>query len=376
MNLQSTSQTQTTHKTLEECIKESYSGLQNTIKEFQNGNTIQINNSHSHKYLQPLCYADIHALTKDSPPHLLKALYFCEDYTFLDSNRNPSLTESNITKTFGYKSSFYLSFISDKDSLGNEYLQARKALYKTYQLIKQEQTQVLEQTQAIEQERLELQRSKEELEQQLQGLDSKERESKLQELQRKQERELREKQREKERQERLSSRNTINKDSHLFLESKDKNNVIIFLDSANSLSNLIHIHNERIDIFTKDSTRLDIQELESLIKEYSKSFRDSSNTDSNSIESKTNNTESNNQESKLTLDSLHSSNTQIFLYSYLLTGGTESNKPYNECFFGELDSKNTMGLDDTKPIYHLSGEIDYDTKDSKESFTQTLQVSP
>ena len=105
------------------------------------------------------------------------------DYTFLDSNRNPSLTESNITKTFGYKSSFYLSFISDKDSLGNEYLQARKALYKTYQLIKQEQTQVLEQTQAIEQERLELQRSKEELEQQLQGLDSKQRESKLQELQ-------------------------------------------------------------------------------------------------------------------------------------------------------------------------------------------------
>ena len=95
------------------------------------------------------------------------------------------------------------------------------------------------------------------------------------------------------------------------------------LESYNiSLSNLIHIHNERIDIFTKDSTRLDIQELESLIKEYSKSFRDSHNTDSNSIESKanntesnpihntqsdnnnieskTNNTESNNQESKLT----------------------------------------------------------------------------
>ena len=241
MNLQSTSQTQTTHKTLEECIKESYSGLQNTIKEFQNGNTIQINNSHSHKYLQPLCYADIHALTKDSPPHLLKALYFCEDYTFLDSNRNPSLTESNITKTFGYKSSFYLSFISDKDSLGNEYLQARKALYKTYQLIKQEQTQVLEQTQAIEQERLELQRSKEELEQQLQGLDSKERESKLQELQREHIREQREKERQEQRQARFSKNlaNTYNtsttqnlntnnnayitKDSYLVLESNDRN---------------------------------------------------------------------------------------------------------------------------------------------------------
>ena len=65
---------------------------------------------------------------------------------------------------------------------------------------------------------------------------------------------------------------------------------------------------------------------------------------------------------------------QVFLDSILLTGGTESNKPYNECFFGELDSKNTMGLDDTKPIYHLIGETDYDSKDSKERFTQTLQV--
>ena len=238
MNLQSTSQTQTTHKTLEECIKESYSGLQNTIKEFQNGNIIQINNSHSHRYLQPLCYDDIHTLTKDSPPHLLKALYFCEDYTFLDSNGNPSLTESNITKTFGYKSSFYLSFIANKDSLNDTYLQARKALYKTYQQIKQEQTE-------------ESQKQQQELEQELQGLDSRERESKLQELQRKQERELREKQREKERQEQRQARfsknlaNTYNtstiqnlttnnnayitKDSYLVLESNDTK--IIFLDS-------------------------------------------------------------------------------------------------------------------------------------------------
>ena len=293
-----------------------------------------------------LSMQDIDSLTKDSPITLLNALYQCQDFVFVDSRNNPSLTESNITKTFGYKSAFYLSFIANKDSLSNEYLQARKALYKTYQLIKQEQAE-------------ELQRSQEELEQQLQGLDSKVRESKLQELQRKQERELREKQREKERQERLQSRNT-NNTNNLILESKDKNNVIIFLDSANSLSNLIHIHNERIDIFTKDYTRLDIRELESLIKEYSKGFRDSSNT------------ESNNQESKLTLDSLYSSNTQIFLYSYLLTGGTESNKPHNECFFGELDKEGVFI--ESKPVYHLIGEIDYDTKDSKESFTQTLQV--
>ena len=29
---------------------------------------------------------------------------------------------------------------------------------------------------------------------------------------------------------------------------------------------------------------------------------------------------------------------------------------------------------ESKPIYHLIGEIDYDTKDSKENFTQTLQI--
>ncbi len=175
------------------------------------------------------------SLTKDSPIALLSALYQRQDFVFVDSTHNPSLTESNITKTFGYKSSFYLSFISDKDSLNNEYLQARKSLYKTYQLIKQEQTQ------AIEQERLELQRSKEELEQQLQGLDSKQRESKLQELQREHIREQREKERQEQRQARFSKNlaNTYNtsttqnlntnnnayitKDSYLVLESNDRN---------------------------------------------------------------------------------------------------------------------------------------------------------
>ena len=67
--------------------------------------------------------------------------------------------------------------------------------------------------------------------------------------------------------------------------------------------------------------------------------------------------------------------TDIHFQGVHLLGGSESNKPYNECFFGELDSKdNNLGLDTLKPIYHLIGEIDYDTKDSKESFTQTLQV--
>ena len=77
------------------------------------------------------------------------------------------------------------------------------------------------------------------------------------------------------------------------------------------------------------------------------------------------------------IDSLSST---IYFMGIELTGGTESNKPYNECFFGELDSKDTMGLDDTKPIYHLIGEIDSNSiestsnnRDSNNSLS-TLQV--
>ena len=190
------------------------------------------NNANDTTTLKHITQQDIDSLTKDSPIALLNALYQCQDFVFVDSKNNPSLSDSNITKTFGYKSSFYLSFIANKDSLSDTYLQARKALYKTYQLIKQEQAE-------------DLQKQQQELEQQLQGLDSKERESKLQELQREQERELREKQRQKERQEQRQARfsknlaNTYNtstiqnlstnnnayitKDSHLILESNDKN---------------------------------------------------------------------------------------------------------------------------------------------------------
>ena len=184
--------------------------------------------------------------------------------------------------------------------------------------------------------------------------------------------EYKEKQREKERQERLSSRNTINKDSHLILESNDKNNVIIFLDSANSLSNLIHTHNERIDIFTKDTSTIDIQELESLIANYKQRYLESNNIESSNQESHIDY----NQESKLTLGSLHSSNTQIFLYSQLLLGSKES--PNNPLFFGELNKEGVFI--ESKPIYHLIGEIDSNSiestsnnRDSNNSLS-TLQV--
>ena len=64
--------------------------------------------------------------------------------------------------------------------------------------------------------------------------------------------------------------------------------------------------------------------------------------------------------------------TDIYFQGVHLLGGIESTKPYNECFFGKLDSKGEFI--ESKPVYHLIGETDYDTKDSKERFTQTLQV--
>ena len=49
----------------------------------------------------------------------------------------------------------------------------------------------------------------------------------------------------------------------------------------------------------------------------------------------------------------------ISWFGILLTGGSESTKPYNECFFGTLDSKDSnLGLDTLKPIYQLISEVD------------------
>ena len=271
--------------------------------------------------MQILSDSNIDSLTKDSPLHLLRALYTCKPLAICNENNESFITKENVSKILGYKSDFANIFVYGKDSLNDTYLQARKALYKTMINLREER----EQEHKEEQNRIS-QLSYEEYSQ-----------------------EQREKERQ-ERQERFSNKNTANKDLHFILESKDKNNIIIFLDSANSLSNLIHIHNERIDIFTKDTSTIDIQRLESLIKEYQQRY-----------------TESNNQ---LTLDSLNSSNTQIFLYSQLLQGSSET--PNNPLFFGELDKEGVFI--ESKPVYHLIGETDYDTKDSKESFTQTLQI--
>ena len=76
---------------------------------------------------------------------------------------------------------------------------------------------------------------------------------------------------------------------------------------------------------------------------------------------------------------IDSINSKLYFMGVELTGGTESNKPYNECFFGELDSKdNNLGLDTLKPIYHLqaSDEIIESTSNNRDSNNSlsTLQV--
>ena len=64
--------------------------------------------------------------------------------------------------------------------------------------------------------------------------------------------------------------------------------------------------------------------------------------------------------------------TDIHFQGVHLVGAKESTKPYHEYFFGESDSQGEFI--ESKPVYRLIGETDYDTLDSKESLTQTLCI--
>ena len=311
-----------------------YYNIQKTNTEFNSYKPIPIISFANLKaaYIQKLNPNDIDSLTKDSPIHLLNALYQCEDYILLDENKEVIVNK----KSFNYKSSFYLSFLSNQDSITNEYLEARKSLYQSISQLKQER---------VEQELQELKKQQEILEQSLQNLDSTQKEAKLKELQKQQEKALRDKQRQEQQQARL------NKHSNLILESQDKSITIIFLDKLNSnvtsssnnvqffsnisMSHLLHIHNNKIDIFTKDKTYIDIQELESLLQEYM-----NANTESNNTK----------QGSPMSLDILNSPSTQIFFYSHLLLGSSEIES--NPFLFGELDKDNTIKQD--TPSYYFS----------------------
>ena len=64
---------------------------------------------------------------------------------------------------------------------------------------------------------------------------------------------------------------------------------------------------------------------------------------------------------------IDSINSKLYFMGVELTGGTESNKPYNECFFGELDSKGVFI--ESKPVYHLqaSDELIESTSNNRDS---------
>ena len=285
-------------------------------KDLQYNETLGILSQNNYK-IKILDEKDIDSINMDSGFAYFRALFLCENIIVTDEQGNPALNDSNFFKYFNYKSSFYISFIANKNSLSENYLNARKALYKSMMKLREERQEHYKK----EQNRIS-QLSYEEYTQE----------------KREQERILREKQR----QSRLFNKNMSNKDSKLILVSKDKSNVIIFLDSDNSLSNLIHIHNSKIDIFTKDKSTIDIQELINNYKEYG-----------------------------ITLESLNSANTQIFLYSQLLIGSKETLD--NPLYFGELDSKGVDSkgeLDETKPIYYLETNDEFDIEsNSKDSNT-------
>ena len=115
--------------------------------------------------------------------------------------------------------------------------------------------------------------------------------------------------------------------------------------------------NQSIYIFCKDNTTLDCKTIHNVILE---SIRD------------------NEIYQDISLQDVYSYEVYVFLESILLAGGNESKSLGYECFFGELDSKNTMGLDTLKPIYHLqaSDEIIESTSNNRDSNNSlsTLQV--
>ena len=205
-----------------------------------------------------LTQQDIESLNRNSEILYLKALYQCESIVELDENNTP-LYLNNTDEFYTYQSSFYLSFCN-REKISDKYLEARKALYKTYQAIKKQKFQDIFHSLIGEQ----------------------------------------------------GNSSEVNRCEKI-LKTKDQQSSIIFLDTLDSLSNLIHIHSNQCDIFTKNGTLLDIEDLQ---EQYGLNFS--------------------------------SYQTQIFLYSTLLCGDSETSTPL---YFGKLDSEGRF--ESLSPVYSL-----------------------
>ncbi|RDU59067.1 hypothetical protein CQA53_11650, partial [Helicobacter didelphidarum] len=130
-----------------------------------------------------------------------------------------------------------------------------------------------------------------------------------------------------------------------------------------SLSNLLYLHNNKIDIFTKNGSEIDIAEIESLLRDSKDTYTDSKIASNPTLDS--NDTF---RDSNLTLDILNSPNTQIFLYSTLLHGSKEIES--HPLYFGELDKDSNMGFNTNKPIYYLQGGGDMDSVIARNEMTK------
>ncbi|BDB64041.1 hypothetical protein T36_0488 [Helicobacter cinaedi] len=249
---------------LQQEIQKFYYNIQKTNTEFNSYKPISIISFTNPKvaYIQKVNFKDIQSLTPNSPLHLLKALYFCEDYIFLDSNQEPLLKESNWKEFYNYKDDFYIIFISQKNTLTQEYIDERITLYKAIINIRKEKQ---------DKELRELQQQQESIEQELQGLDSKQRETKLKELQNQQEKQARNKQRQEQKQARFN-KDIINT-NYLILHNDDENIKVAFLKSHSnndlvfkiSFSNLIVKNENKVTIFAKDGTLLNAKENEKIL---------------------------------------------------------------------------------------------------------------
>lgn len=93
-------------------------------------NFFNIRNQDKNFFVKPLDLETIHSLTKESPIHLLRALYTCKSFAICKENNQSFITKENASKILGYKSNFANIFVHGK-ALNENYLNARKALYKT-----------------------------------------------------------------------------------------------------------------------------------------------------------------------------------------------------------------------------------------------------
>ncbi|MWV62933.1 hypothetical protein DCO58_01550 [Helicobacter saguini] len=79
-------------------------------------------------------------LNKKNKKNQFSALYTCKSFAICSKDNKSLIDKNNTEKILGYKSVFANIFILNKDSITNECLESRKALYKSFMFLKQEIT--------------------------------------------------------------------------------------------------------------------------------------------------------------------------------------------------------------------------------------------